>query len=523
MTTAAPPRAIRIGPEGMPAHSVGWDAIEWACTHLLQPDGPHAREPWVFTDEQMRFLVWWYAVDDRGDWLYTRGVLRRMKGWGKDPLAAVMAAIEFIGPCRFGGWKADGEAIGIPQPAAWVDVAAVAREQTRNTVSLFASLFSKDTISEYGIDLGKELIYGPHGAKIQAVTSSPKTLEGHRSTFCIENETQHWLDNNDGTEMDKAIRRNVAKVNGRALAITNAHRVGEGSVAEADWIEYLEQGTHGHLLYDSLEAPEDTDIEDDDSLRSGLMAARGDSFWVPIDRLMIDARDKRDSESYRRRYYLNQIRSERNSWILDEEWKEAERVEEVPVGTWITLGFDGSRTRDATALVGTVVETGYQWVLGAWTRPSHVDQWEVPQDDVNRAVADAFETYRVARMNADPYWWDETIAHWQARYGRDVVQVFRTNALHQRVGLAVKSYETAVRMKEMGHGDDPLFAEHIANCVKYEIGAKDEDHEPLYRVEKENNNSPHKIDIAMAALLSWDARTQAIAEGVGMSYGWIVG
>jgi hypothetical protein len=32
-------------------------------------------KPWKFTPEQMRFVLWWYAVDTRGRFVYRKGVL----------------------------------------------------------------------------------------------------------------------------------------------------------------------------------------------------------------------------------------------------------------------------------------------------------------------------------------------------------------------------------------------------------------------------------------------------------------
>lgn len=523
MVVAARPEAVLVGPQGAPMRSLGWAVAKWASTYLLQPDGKNAGKPWAFTEEQLRFLANWYEVDENGAFRYTYGVLRRAKGWGKDPLGAVLCAVEMVGPCRFGGWDAEGNPIAVPRAAAWVQTAGVAKEQTRNTMVLFPSLFSKKAIAEYGVDVGKEIIYAHGGqSQIQAVTSAPNTLEGARSTFVLLNETQHWLENNQGVAMHEAMRRNSAKVEGRALAITNAHRIGEASVAERDWEQWLEQGSSAGLLYDSREAPESTDLDDDDSLRAGLVAAYGDAWWAPIDRLMIEMRNGRDSESYRRRYYLNQIRSDRAGWIGFDEWDAAERTEEVPEGEWITVGFDGSRVRDATALVGTVITTGYQWVIGVWARPPRVLEWEVPADEVNAYVEETFRQYRVWRMLCDPYWWDETIAHWAGRYGADRVIEFRTNAQYSKLAAAVKSYETATRIGELGHPVDPVFREHVTNAVRSPIGSRDEDGEPLYVIAKENKNSIHKIDVAMAAVLSWEARTGAVAAGIGMSYGWAI-
>lgn len=520
-------QVVRHGPTGWPERTLGWASMEWACEWLQQPDGANAGDPWAFTEEQARFVAWWFSVDERGRWIYTGGVLRRMKGWGKDPLASVVAAIEFVGPCRFDGWNPDGEPRVKTQPAAWVQIAAVSKEQTRNTMVLFPSLFSKKAIAEYGIDIGKEVIYAEGGSRqIQAVTSSPKTLEGARSTLVIENEPQHWLESNDGTEMDKAIRRNTAKVGGRRLGITNAHRIGENSVAEADWKKYLADGDDGDLLYDSIEAsdvlgergkPKSLEALTDDELRACLMAARGDSVWVPIDRLMIDARDERDSEVYRRRFYLNQIRQETSTWITASEWAGVERDEAVAEGAVICLGFDGARFQDTTALVGTVVATGYQWVIGFWSRPDNAPiNWEVPEAEVCRSVEAAFEQYRVARFYADPYWWQETLSRWHGQWPEQVWE-FNTATQTKKITHALKAYETAARTRELGHERSGVYArafgEHVANAVKREVNIRDEDGERLYSIYKEHKGSPRKIDIAMAAVLSWAARIDAIAAG----------
>jgi hypothetical protein len=50
----------------LPEYSIGMGAIEWAEANLRQPDGPDAGDPWVFTDEQLRMVMWIYAVDGGG-------------------------------------------------------------------------------------------------------------------------------------------------------------------------------------------------------------------------------------------------------------------------------------------------------------------------------------------------------------------------------------------------------------------------------------------------------------------------
>ncbi|WP_229398191.1 hypothetical protein [Micromonospora okii] len=63
--------------------TLGWGVVEWVEAWLLQPDGDEAGEPYRLTREQLNFVLWFYAVDDRGRFIYRRAVLRRAKGWGK--------------------------------------------------------------------------------------------------------------------------------------------------------------------------------------------------------------------------------------------------------------------------------------------------------------------------------------------------------------------------------------------------------------------------------------------------------
>lgn len=67
-----------------PKHSLGWQIAGWVQEHILDPNGDaHDPRPWRFTNEQLRFLVWWYAVNSDGEFIYRQGVLQRLKGWGK--------------------------------------------------------------------------------------------------------------------------------------------------------------------------------------------------------------------------------------------------------------------------------------------------------------------------------------------------------------------------------------------------------------------------------------------------------
>lgn len=76
----------------LPELSLGWGVLDWCSTYLAQPDGANKGDTWRFTNEQARFLVHFYAVDENGKFLYRRAILERVKGWGKVRWSPLYAA-----------------------------------------------------------------------------------------------------------------------------------------------------------------------------------------------------------------------------------------------------------------------------------------------------------------------------------------------------------------------------------------------------------------------------------------------
>lgn len=63
----------------LPEFTLGYAVIAW-CAYWLNGAGGAKR--WQFTNEQARFVLWFYAVDRTGAWLARENVLQRVKGWG---------------------------------------------------------------------------------------------------------------------------------------------------------------------------------------------------------------------------------------------------------------------------------------------------------------------------------------------------------------------------------------------------------------------------------------------------------
>jgi len=493
--------------------SLGWLALDWIEEFLVIPDGPHRGEPLVLTDEQARFFVRLYRLHPvTGRPVVRRATIVRPKGWGKGPLLATASAFEGCGPCCFDGWDADGNPVGAPWPTPWVQLAAGSESQTTNNWSLLVEMLREGTAGdEFHLDVGQTRVFTPGGGRIEPVTSAAGSREGQRVTFGALDETQLWLPNTGGVRLAATIRRNTGKTGGRTVEASNCYVPGQRSVAEES-AKSAQAGQEG-LLYDHRQFPGVVSLKNKQELRKALRHVYGDARWIDVDRIMAEIADSATDENDARRFYLNEVVQSASHAFDGARWAELARPDiVVPPGSWVTLGFDGARFHDTTALIGTVIGSGHQFVLGRWARPEDApDGWEVDEASVDAAVIEAFDTFDVWRMYGDPPWWEAAMDRWSGRWGERVVSWW-TNR-DKQMGYAVRAYVTAQRSGELSHDGDPAFAAHVANARKRDIRALDEEGLPLYVITKEHRNSRLKIDMAVAGCLSWEARGDAIASG----------
>ena len=82
------------------------------------------------------------------------------------------------------------------------------------------------------------------------------------------------------------------------------------------------------------------------------------------------------------------------------------------------------------------------------------------------------------------------------------------------MSYALESYDTAITSKDISHDGNDTLTRHIGNSYRHELPQRDEETgRPLWLIRKERKDSPYKIDLAMASILSWEARKDAIAAG----------
>lgn len=507
----------------LPEATLGWEALGW-CGVWLQ----HSRgKPWRFTDEQARFLLWWFALGEDGTFAYRDGVLQRLKGWGKDPLGACLCAVEALGPSRFADWAPDGSPIATDSPEAWVQTAAVSLEQTKNTMRLFPGLFTAEAKEHYRIQVGKETVNALGDSRlIQAVTSSPSTLEGARATFVLLNETHHWDSSNDGHDMADVIERNATKsADGaaRTLRITNAFEPGQDSVAERDreaW-EAVDAGRvmDAGLLYDSLEAPPRAPLTVDEAPRV-IRSIRGDAVWLNVERIVQSIADIRNPASRSRRFWYNQIVAAEDAWMAPYEWDACKAdALEVTEGEEVVLFFDGSKSDDATALAGSRMSDGHVFTLGVWQRPAGWDPkvpWQVPREEVDGVVGRAFAQYKVLAFFCDPgsgkdddgeRYWDPYLDAWGQAHGAKLILHAVTagpkqhavrwdmgNPRHQEEFTdGVKRTHEDILERRLTHDGHKTMRTHVAN-------ARRRTNPWGVTIGKEHRESSRKIDLAVCMI-----------------------
>lgn len=538
---------------------------------MLHGRGGAIGMPVVCTDEQTAFIVDCYAVDEDGDRLYDSAFYSRPKGTDKSGMAARIDLFEALGPARtlrdedgrpvfaVGGEVYQdpyglgfvyeyqpGEPMGQHVKAPTIRCLATEAGQTGNVYdSVYYNLTqgplaaALDTSTDVG--LTRVLLprhVGPCGGSITPSTAGAASKDGGLETHASVDET-HLYVTRELRDMYNTVSRNLVKRRREGtwyLETTTMYRPGEDSIAERTYkiaaLAKAGKTKRNRVLIDHRWgeiSPEE--LGDEKKLRAALTEAYGDALsWNDLDGLVDTVLDTRSGVQDSLRYFLNSLTSAEDAWMRPDEWARAARSfedRETPVappakGDVITLGFDGSRSRirgitDATAIVATRVSDGLQWTVDVWEQPEGVRGWEVPVGEVEASLAETFRDYTVVGFFADPARWESYVAQWEARWGKGLkakasaqhpIQYWMTGDAARRTVAALERYRSAVFDGEVVHDDDPTLTRHV-------LAARMRSSRHGVQIAKVTPDSPHKIDAAIAAVLSWEARLKALAAGAG--------
>ncbi|NEG55461.1 hypothetical protein [Bifidobacterium platyrrhinorum] len=275
--------------------------------------------------------------------------------------------------------------------------------------------------------------------------------------------------------------------------------------------------------------------------------------WVDVRGPIADILDPSSDVGDSVRYYLNSLTSVSDAWIaepliqnhlagvnlfaglpegtdLDEAavWREVISEDDA-----ITLGFDGSLSDDATALVGCRVRDGLLFLIRLEQKPEGPEAagWRVDVDAFDRAARSMLDDYNVVGFFADPPYWRDVIIGWERDYAHlDLVgnpmdpMMVNTNQRNQMMPAYVdvhtafsKEWEPTSDDDEPVIGDiallaDPRFVAHWRNARRKNFRQTNPDGSPQYMVYKETKNGPLKIDACIAGVLAYMARMRYLSQ-----------
>ncbi|SCL21678.1 hypothetical protein [Micromonospora inyonensis] len=506
--------------------TLGYDVGEWIEDNVVVPDGYQRGEPYRLTDEMWRFLVHYYRLyPHAGPWpapdalRHYGGQLRRSQKWGKDPFGAAIILAEALGPTRFDGWNADGEPVGAPYPTPLIVCLGTSEDQTDNTWRpLLSSVRNGPLINLSGIDAGETKVTLPGGGKIEPVTTSAKSRLGAPLTFLTITESHLFTLQGGYRKVCGAVKRNVAGMDGRWLELTNAWDPTEGSEAQV-----TAEAKDDRIYVDTVEPKRVDDLADDEALYAELLRQYGDSArerggWVNIrGRIVHEVRSSRHMEADRRRFFLNEIVVGESVFVDPVRWDLFARDDQLRPGDGIALGFDGSKYRDATALVASRLSDGRLFELGVWERPADAGpDWKVPSAKVDERLREVFSAYEVALMFADPYRWQDYLNAWAAEWPGRVVE-FPTN-VEQRMDKAIERFTTGFAAGQITHDGSETLGKHCKNAVLVKGSRKkprpgEEQDIATHYLKMAKRGEGMLIDAAVATVLAHAARGRAIEDG----------
>jgi hypothetical protein len=285
--------------------TLGYVVAQWIQDFCVVPDRDFRGRPFILTEEQLRFLLFHYRLTPEGKWFYGRGSqLVRPQKWGKGPLAAAWVCAEAAGPVLFDGWDASGEPVGREWATPHIQITACSEDQTENTWRALQPMIElgplgEDFIPGHGLDADQP----SGGGLIEPVTASARSRLGQRITAAVQDQSESWVQSNNGWMLADNQRRGLAGMGGRFLETCNAPDPVENSVA------YRTPREPGVFVDDVDGGP--GSVRNKQERRKVLRRVYGDSTlekggWVDLDRIdaEIEALLEHDA-AQAERFFLN--------------------------------------------------------------------------------------------------------------------------------------------------------------------------------------------------------------------------
>lgn len=528
---------------GLPEFVVGWPTlyvgVDWIENHCVQPDGFRRGQFMELYDWQAWCTLNHYRVRADAEWIpddpllgtafvYRRSQIIAPQKTGKGPWSATGVSLEAVGPALFAGWAgkddgyacvdhgcgcgweypyAPGEAMGMRWPTPLIQITAFAEDQTANIYRPLQSMIKLGPLGDL-MRVGEGFIRIGEEGRIDTVTSSAQSRLGNPVTYVAQDETGIWTATNKMINVADTQRRGAAGMQGRTQETTNAFDPTQKSQAQLTYqgkapdVFKFHRPPPPHLSY--ANKAERRKIHA--SVYSGSKHVKLDSIEAEAFEL-IDKGDLAQAE----RFFGNRMKAGSGTWLDIERWKARTKPREIPAGTAIVLGVDGSDTDDWTGFRAQT-EDGYQFTprYGPQALPTIWNPadfgGQVPRLEVADAMRWVMKTYHVVRVYIDPPGWTSEADAWAAEYGEKVVLRWYTQRL-------IQMHAAAERQKTDVSKADSAFTHDGCEITTAHVEATHMEPRTQGRYVLCKPEDGRKIDLAVCSVLADEAAGDVTAAG----------
>lgn len=511
-----------------------WVTCEWIEQHCVVPDGFRKGEPFEMYDWQLWCTANHYRVRPTAEpgqlataFHYRRSQVVAPQKTGKGPWTASICAVEGVGPAVFAGWAVGGEAydcrdwgcgcgwlyeyepgepMARPWPTPLVQITAFSEEQTDNVYRPLQSMIRNGPLGEL-MRVGEQFIRLPGDGRIDVVTSSAQSRLGNPVTFVLQDETQLWTVGNKMTRVAETQRRGAAGMGGRTMETTNAWDPSEQSVAQRTSEAKVKDIFKFHRT-----APGSLSYGNKAERRKIHRHVYAGSTHVDLDAIEAEAAELLELDpAQAERFFGNRVVAGTGSWLARDRWDDRATAREVPDGTAVVLGFDGSDVDDWTGIRAETLD-GYQFtpVYSSLRLPTIWDpsEWggQVPRLEVDAAMDELMRRYQVLRVYADPPYWESEVDAWADRYGEKRVvrwYTYRVTQMHAACERLLTDVTKAA--SSFAHDGCPDTSAHVGNA---RMAAR-----MAGRYVLKKAGPTQKIDLAVVSVLAHEAAGDAVAAG----------
>jgi hypothetical protein len=510
----------------------------WIKRHCIVPDSFLKGQPFKMYDWQLWCTLNHYRVKPKAEpydengyptrgaaFHYRRSQIVGPQKTGKGPWSAAIVCAEAVGPVLFAGWAGEddvydcgehgcscgwryryrpGEPMGMQWPTPLIQLLATSEDQVENVYKPLRGMAKGPRLSDQ-MKVREGFIRLPDEGIVEVVTSSAMSRLGNPLIFCLQDESQLYLETNKMRKVAETMRRGAAGMGGRSMETTNPWDPAEQSVA---------QRTHEAQAKDIFKyyepPPANLSFKNKAERRKIFAFNYAGSPHASVDMMLAEAAELIEKDpGQAERFYGTRIVAGMGSWMDGEKWDGRANPRILLPKTQIVLGFDGSDVDDWTALRAETRD-GYQFTPATSGGPAIWDPasygGQVPRLEVHAAIDEVFAYFDVVRMYFDPPYWETDGDQWIEKYGERRVlrwETYRPVQMH----AAAERLLTDVVKAESGftHDGCEITKLHVRNARKAS--------RPSQRYVLAKASPGQKIDTCVASIITHEAAGDVTAAG----------